>query len=371
MNIAPVVLEGADTDARPADPGSATGRQRLHHVVGLLVAIALLVAVLPSVLGVGWMAIAHSVAAIPMRWLAALSGLWAAGLVVNTVALRASVPSLSTRRALTLSLTGSAVANVLPLGGAAGVALNYRMMRAWGYSRSDVGTFTLISNVWDVLGKVVLAAVVLPWVALVAVSLPTSMVTGSLVVATMAGLVGLVMLCALVSPVCAGWLARLGEGVVGSIHRLLGSARRPRFGSQVLDAQRQSLAVVHRGWARLSVGTGGYSALLFLLLWACLHVTGVVVSPTVLLAAFAVERLFTLAGITPGGAGLVEVGLAGVLLAAGGSALPVATAVLLYRALTFGMEIPVGGVWLAAWEWRHRRLRVPDGQHYIQAGMAR
>ena len=46
--------------------------------------------------------------------------LWVAGLVAHTMTLTAALPGLTHRRALLLSLTGSAVANVLPLGGAAG-----------------------------------------------------------------------------------------------------------------------------------------------------------------------------------------------------------------------------------------------------------
>ena len=33
-----------------------------------------------------------------------------------------------------MNLTGSAVANVMPLGGAVATALNWRMVRGWGHS---------------------------------------------------------------------------------------------------------------------------------------------------------------------------------------------------------------------------------------------
>jgi hypothetical protein len=51
----------------------------------------------------------------------------------------------------------------------------------------------------------------------------------------------------------------------------------------------------------------------------------------------------------------VEVHLAGALmLAPAASPAGVAAGVLLYRAFTFGIEIPVAGVLLAAWAWRQR-----------------
>jgi uncharacterized membrane protein YbhN (UPF0104 family) len=86
-------------------------------------------------------------------------------------------------------------------------------------------------------------------------------------------------------------------------------------------------------------------------------VTGAGVPLSVVLLAFSAERLATLPGLTPGGLGLVEVGLAGALmLAPGADAAGVAAGALLYRALTFGLEIPVGALLLAGWTWRQRAM---------------
>ena len=98
-----------------------------------------------------------------------------------------------------------------------------------------------------------------------------------------------------------------------------------------------------------------YLASLALLLWGCLTVTGTGLSPAAVLVAFAAERLLTLAGLTPGGAGIVEAGLAGVLVALGGDPVASVAGVLLYRVFTFFIEIPVGGVGLLAWLWARRR----------------
>ena len=113
--------------------------------------------------------------------------------------------------------------------------------------------------------------------------------------------------------------------------------------------------VVASAWQRLSLGMAAYLLLLFVLLASCLTVTGAGVPPAFVLIGFCVERLTTLVGLTPGGLGLVEVGLAGaLLLAPGADAAGVAAGTLLYRALTFGLEIPVGGLLLAGWTWRQR-----------------
>ncbi|WP_154676838.1 hypothetical protein [Parafrankia discariae] len=73
-----------------------------------------------------------------------------------------------------------------------------------------------------------------------------------------------------------------------------------------------------------------------------------------MLLAFCGERLLTLVGLTPGAIGFVEVRLAAVLMMAPtSSGTGVAVGVLLYRLLTFGIEIPLGGALLALWLWRN------------------
>ena len=47
--------------------------------------------------------------------------------------LAAALPGLDLRRGLLLNLSGSAVSNVMPLGGAVGTALNWQMAR-WGHT---------------------------------------------------------------------------------------------------------------------------------------------------------------------------------------------------------------------------------------------
>ena len=91
--------------------------------------------------------------------------LWAFGLFTHTFTLTAALPRLTHGRALMLSLTGSAVANVLPLGGAAGIALNTGWS-AVGLDNNAFATYTVVTNAWDVLIKLALPDDRLPVVAL-------------------------------------------------------------------------------------------------------------------------------------------------------------------------------------------------------------
>ena len=75
------------------------------------------------------------------------------------------------------------------------------------------------------------------------------------------------------------------------------------------------------------------------------------------LAVFAFARLATAIPITPGGAGVVEAVLITGLTAAGGAKPQVVAAVLVYRALTWGLPILVGAFCLL-W-WRKQSLTAP------------
>ena len=301
------------------------------HAVGLAAGAATLLVVLPLVSGAPWRSVATTVSGIPVGAIALLLLLWAAGLVAHTVTLTAALPGLTHRQALLLSLTGSAVANVLPLGGAAGVALNYRMTRRWGFSAAGFASYTVVTNLWDVVAKLLLPVVLLP---LLVRGLPVGQGLSHAITAAALAL-------PLVVAAAALMLTRPGLLI--------------RFGARVEQVRATAADVAAAAWRRLSLGMALYTALLLVLLVTCLTVTGAVVSLPVVLLAFCAERLASLVGITPGGLGLVEVGLAGALiLAPGADPAGVAAGVLLYRALTFGLEIPVGGLLLAGWTWRGR-----------------
>ena len=71
------------------------------------------------------------------------------------------------------------------------------------------------------------------------------------------------------------------------------------------------------------------------------------------LAAFAFVRLLTVLPITPGGAGITELGLVGILAAGADHAVAgqVTAAVLLYRAVTYLVPIPAGAMACLAWRY--------------------
>lgn len=334
-----------------------SGSRSVRLVVSLGLTAALFVAVLPLISHAPWSAIGSVLSSLTVWEVIGLTLLWFSGLYAHSFVLTAAMPTLTHRRALTLSLTGSAVSNVVPLGGALGIGLNYRMSRTWGVSPSSFALYTFVTNLWDVLTKLSLPAIAL------AALLVAGDVTRPQLAATAAMALGVLVLLVCVVGVALGSdraASRLAHGLErtsGGALRLVRSSRTVSFVPAVLELRRDSLALLRREWAQLSLGMFAYSALQAGLLWTCLHLFGSTLSTPQVFAGYALERALSIAMITPGGAGLVEVGITALLVAFGGAPVGTVAGVLLYRAFTFGLEIPVGAAGLAVWLWHHRASR--------------
>jgi hypothetical protein len=300
---------------------------------------------------------------------------WFLGLYVHSFLLTAAAPGLTRRRAMTLNVTGSAVANVAPLGGAIGLELNRRMMKAWGIEARRFTGYVLLVNLWGVGCKLLLPA-------LAVLALGQSDQTVGLPVRAAAlgagtGFIGLTAIAATVLASPRGATA-IGTALDRTAHgclRLVHRERQVDLGVTLIDIRHECGRLIALGWFRMSVGITGYVALQCLLLGLCLELTSARVTWPGVLAGFAVERTLTLMPFTPGGIGVGDLGLVGVLLAQGGTPAGVTAAALLYRAFVFAVQIPVGscilGVWLLErhlgssrrphrWHARMLRRRLPD-----------
>ena len=330
-------------------------------LLSLALAAALLGYALPRVVGTTLRDVGAALGLVTPAEAVLLTALWASGLLVYSFVLTAALPGLTRARALNLNLTGSAVANVLPFGGAAGMSLNYLMIRSWGFSTSGFSAYTLITNVWSVLLKLALPAVALTALVVSGEHVADSVRWTGLAAAAALGLVVLVLVAALATP---GAAVRSVGVVAPAVARVSGWVRRPvereTVARVLLEFRDRVAGLVGERWPQLSLGTIGYGLLQALLLWACLEAVGAHLSPAVVLAAYAVDRVMSMVFLTPGGTGFAEAGTAAVLVALGGAPAAMAAGVLLYRGFTFALEIPVGGVWLGGWLVARRRRDAAD-----------
>jgi uncharacterized membrane protein YbhN (UPF0104 family) len=228
------------------------------------------------------------------------------------------------------------------------------MVRSWRFTPARYATFLTVSNVWNVLAKL---------------GLPTLALSGLIVAGTLnsarltaAAGFGLIMLLAVVlvvvSALSSDRLAKLGgraaDAVAAVGFRAARSGRRTSFVTAIPAVRADISSVARRGWPSLTGGVCAYLVLQGVLWWMCLQMLGNHVSPTAVLAGFAVERVLSMLPLSPGGAGFVEAGSIATLVSLGGDPLGVTAAVLLFRVFTFLLEIPVGGAALAGWLWTRR-----------------
>ncbi|MGN6723747.1 MAG: hypothetical protein ACTHJM_14145, partial [Marmoricola sp.] len=101
-----------------------------------LVALLLWKVLLPAI-GSNVHDVVHAITHVSLFHLSGLTVLWFVGLLIYSFVLTGALRGLNTGQALTLNLTGSAVANVMPFGGAVGMSLNYYMLRAWNMSLTE------------------------------------------------------------------------------------------------------------------------------------------------------------------------------------------------------------------------------------------
>ena len=117
-----------------------------------------------------------------------------------------------------------------------------------------------------------------------------------------------------------------------------------------------------RQWLPLTGFTLLSHAALFVLLLLSLRFVGVTeqqISWAQVLGVFAFVRLLSTLPLTPGGVGIVELGYIGGLALAGGNHAKVVGAVLLFRALSYGLQIPLGGFTYIIWRRKKSWFKTP------------
>jgi putative heme transporter len=272
----------------------------------------------------------------------------------------AVLPSIRLREAAVVNLGSNAVANTLPAGGALAMGVSWAMLSSWGVGTAQYVLYTLVSGVWNVfarLGLPVLALLVLTTAARPGGGLIAAAAVGLLLLAAMAA--GLALLVR--SEAFAFRAGRVLQYAAVTACRLI--RRRATFDvpGSLLGFRRQAGALIAaRGW-RITLTTAAANLTLWLVLLACLRGVGLSqaqVSWQTSLAAYAFVRLLTVLPITPGGLGITELGLIGILAdGAGHQAIArVTAAVLLYRAVTYLPPIPLGAVACLAWRYTPRLI---------------
>ena len=324
-------------------------KQLLQFTLGIVLAAVLLVWGLPHFAQTSWGEIWRIIRSIPLTHAIFFQLLMLGGLWCYTFTFTGSLRGLSHPKALVINLCGSSVSNLLPGGGAVGLATTYAMCRSWGFSRRATSTSVIVTGVWNILARIALPVVAILVLYVGGVTLPGALtqlaVAGSL---TGAGLI--VAFAAIMAS------ERAAQAIGSFLDRLLRPLlrRRRRTGTMsiedlVRDLRARINDVVAHGWLQMTLGMIGFFGLYYALFVLIMRDTGVQLPLNLLFAAYAIGRLLSAVGITPGGVGITETATTVVLVGWGADPAAATAGVVLFSIFTHVMEVPLGALGWVLW----------------------
>lgn len=354
-----------ESNSGPANTPSLwrpTGAQVALSLGALALAAALVGFVLPAAARTSWSEALDALGHLRPLDVLVLTVLWAVGLWLYTFVYTGSLPGIRHSQALGLNLTGSLVSNLLPFGGAAGVANTYALTFAWGFSGVATSLMILVSGLANLVMRLVLVGLGLLALRLSGVTL--SAVGGDITMGTVIAILGAtaVVVAMLCSVRFAGMVGSLGDYLLRLVQRVFGKQTRSvSLREEAMGMQQRALPLLRRGWPAVTFGMVAYYATETLLFGYALHALGAATSWLEVVAAFSLSRVLTSATVTPSGVGITEVGTAAMLVAMGTPPAVTAAGVLVLGFYTYLIEIPAG---LAGYGWvaLMRSWRRPDAQ---------
>jgi uncharacterized membrane protein YbhN (UPF0104 family) len=285
--------------------------------------------------------------------------------IVNLVGylplLMSVLPGATVREVAVANFASTAISNTLPGGSALGVGVTVSIQRSFGIPPADIALGAVISGIWNNFAKMGLPVLALGLLAV------TGEAGSGLTAAAVAGVVVLALCIALFALLLRseGLAAVVGGGAewfVGRVAHVIKRSPPTDWAAGAIRFRAGAIGLLKRRWIRISLATVLTNLLLYCVLLVAIRVVGVSndqVGWIKVLAAFAFVRLISAIPITPGGIGVVELGLTAALghdLGHAGQN-QIAAAVLVYRALTWFAPIPLGTVswmfWRAKSSWRH------------------
>ena len=350
------------TDGPGTPPQRSRPRTVLQAVLGLGLAAGLLVWGLPYFGKTSWSDVWAVLTKVPFTTAVVLLGGVIVGLYCYTFTLTGSMRGLRHWQALIVNVAGSSVGNLLPGGGAAGLAATYTICRSWGFSRRDISTSAIVTGVWNVLARIAL-----PLIAILGLLAGRdSDVPHALGEAAAAGAVSGSVILALFIAILASERAAIaiGQGVDKALGRLW-KRRSMSVRSLVIDLRARINGVVRTGWLSMTFGLVGFFGVYYLLFLLCMHTVGVELFHGQLFAAYAIGRLATAVGVTPGGLGVTESVTSAALVAWGATPAEAVAGAVLFSAYTHFMEIPLGALGWAAWSVSPKKAPAEETQQVV------
>ncbi len=263
-----------------------------------------------------------------------------------------ALPGLHFPQAFVVTQTSTALTLIAPGGPVPGIAVSYAMLHRWGFKSTAVTLAVAVTSVWNQFAMLGFPVIALPLLTLAGGNSP--------LLGTVA-LIGLGVFVAAVIGFVAGLRSDreakwIGDRVAEVSNRALRLVRRGPVtwgGRSFVRFRHETIGLLRRRWLPLTLTTLATHLTVFLVLLVSLRATGVSSSEVTVIEAFAAWSIIRLIGsipITPGGIGVIELGLTSLLVGFGGKNAAVVAAVLVYRALTGVPTLVLGLLFASTWK---------------------
>jgi len=179
--------------------------------------------------------------------------------------------------------------------------------------------------------------------------LPEAVLRGGLIGAAAGVALLALVIAGLASDKAASSIGRALDPLLRPLLRRFSPSREVAFDKLVTNQRAHIVSVIRHGWVTMTLGLIGYFAVFYVLFWQSLHVVGLRMTFSHMFAAYAVGRLLSAIGVTPGGVGVTEGGAVAVLVAFGADPAQALAGTVLFSLYTHVMEVPLGALAFLGW----------------------
>jgi uncharacterized membrane protein YbhN (UPF0104 family) len=278
---------------------------------------------------------------------------WAEALLTASV-----VEGLPARRGALAWLGPNSVASLVP--GPSDMPVRYKMLVSWGYDSSTAGTAVAASGILNIGMKLVFPVVAAVGLAVADVPLGqvvSVLVTGLVIVGAFLAVIIAVVVSERRTHVAGRFIEKITNATLRLFRRRTG---RVEIAGWLVAQRAESIDLLQGRWPRAIASVMFVTVARVALLVMSLRFVGLpeaAISWEEIFCVWAIQRGLTIIPIMPGGAGVTEFALAGLITAFAGSEYinQITAGVLIFRILTWLLLIPAGGVALGLWRLGLRR----------------
>ena len=339
----------SDETAAPDIPGAEDkprfGKQQIIAGIITLVILVIVFAVVLPQLGdydAAWKAIQGM-----ETWqLLMIVGATTAMVFIYALPFQAALPGLRFWQAFQVRQVSFMISNVIPMGGAFGLAVQFGYLQRYGYSAAPSTAVIGITSAWNSFTTLLLPVLSLILLAFVGT---TSVEAVGITVVASAVVIGAIVLFALIlrdeslAFKIGGWADSAIQWFAGLIKRDI----EVDATAGIVNFRSSIIGVVQDRWLLITVANVGQQlaqmAILYLAVVALQGSWFDPIGPIEALAAFAFGRLATFVPVPPGGLGTVDALITSILQAFGLDNNSALAATMIWRAATFFPQVIIGG----------------------------